>query len=75
MSSELKHLNLMYNQEEDRFYCLTDAPNKEAVENHHNKHGIKCEWISEVKRLLSYRERYLFNLILSFFLSLFIKLT
>ena len=39
----------MYNQEEDGFYCLTDAPNKEAVENHHNKHGIKCEWITEVK--------------------------
>jgi hypothetical protein len=28
----IKHLNLMYNQEKDKFYCLTDAPNKQAVE-------------------------------------------
>ena len=45
----IKHLNLMYNQEQDRFYCLLEAPDKQAVENHHNKHGIKCEWITEVK--------------------------
>ena len=45
----IKHLNLMFNQEEDRFYCLTEAPNKKAVYDHHNKHGVKCEWITEVK--------------------------
>ena len=45
----IKHLNLMYNQQEDRFYCLLDAPNKQAVENHHNKNGIKCESVTEVK--------------------------
>ena len=45
----IKPLNLMYNQQEDIFYCLLDAPNKQAVENHHNKHGFKCEWITEVR--------------------------
>jgi hypothetical protein len=45
----IKHVNLMYNQEEDRFFCLTEAPNKDAVENHHSKHGFNCEWITEVK--------------------------
>jgi hypothetical protein len=45
----IKHLTLMYNQEEDRFYCLLDAPDKQAVENHHNKHGLSYEWITEVK--------------------------
>jgi Protein of unknown function (DUF4242) len=45
----IKHLNLMYNQEEDRFYCLLDTPDKQAVENHDNKHGLSCEWITEVK--------------------------
>lgn len=39
----------MDNKEEDKFFCLLDAPNREAVENHHNKHGVKCEWITEVK--------------------------
>jgi len=45
----VRHLNLMYNEEEDKFFCLLDAPNKEAVKNHHEKAGIKCEWITEVK--------------------------
>lgn len=44
-----KHVNLMYNQEEDRFFCLTEAPNKNAVEKHHGKFGFDCEWITEVK--------------------------
>ena len=49
----IKHLNIMYNQQEDRFYCLLDAPDKQdihiQIENHHIKHGVKCEWITEVK--------------------------
>ena len=43
------HDNILYNSEEDRFYCLLDAPTKEAVINHHKKHGFKPEWITEVK--------------------------
>ena len=39
----------MYNQDEDKFFCLTDGPNKEAVQKHHNKHDLNCEWITEVK--------------------------
>jgi hypothetical protein len=45
----IKHVNLMYNQEEDKFFCLTEAPNKEALEKHHGKYGFNCEWITEVK--------------------------
>jgi hypothetical protein len=45
----ITHDNMMYNKEEDRWYCLLDAPNKEAVEKHHQKAGITCEWIKEVK--------------------------
>jgi len=43
------HDNILYNKEEDRFFCLLDAPSKEAVVKHHEKHGFKCEWITEVK--------------------------
>ena len=39
----------MYNQDEDRFFCLTEGPNKDAVQKHHSKHGFNCEWITEVK--------------------------
>ncbi|HYY86967.1 MAG TPA: nickel-binding protein [Nitrososphaeraceae archaeon] len=45
----IKAVNLMYNQEEDKFYFLTDGPNKEAIQKHHNKRGFNCEWITEVK--------------------------
>jgi hypothetical protein len=43
------HANIIYNKEENKCYCLLDAPNKEAVEKHHHKAGIKCDWITEVK--------------------------
>ena len=45
----ITHNNIMYNKREDKLFCLLDAPNKEAVENHHHKAGVKCEWIMEVK--------------------------
>ncbi|HET7284721.1 MAG TPA: hypothetical protein VFI70_08545 [Nitrososphaeraceae archaeon] len=40
---------MMYIQQEKRFYCLLEAPYGQAVDNHHNKDGVKCEWITEVK--------------------------
>ena len=41
--------NFLYNIEADRLYCVLNAPNKEAVEKHHQKAGITPEWIREVK--------------------------
>ena len=41
--------NILYNKEEDRFFCLLDAPSKDAVIKHHEKYGFKCDWITEVK--------------------------
>jgi len=35
----ITHINIMYKKEEDKFFSLLDAPNREAVENHHHKHG------------------------------------
>jgi len=43
------HVNLIFSKEKDKFFCLLDAPNKEAVEKHHHKAGIKCDWVMEVK--------------------------
>ena len=42
------HVNLLYNKEVNVCFCLLDAPDKVAVEKHHDKAGIKCEWITEV---------------------------
>jgi hypothetical protein len=43
------HDNIMYNKEEDKFFCLLDAPNKEAIVKHYEKYGFECDWITEVK--------------------------
>jgi len=41
-------LNIIYSEDVDRMYCLLDAPNKEAIEKHHEKLGYKCDYILEV---------------------------
>jgi Protein of unknown function (DUF4242) len=41
--------DIMYNIEDDKVFCLIEAPDKNAVEKHHAKYGIKCEWIVEIK--------------------------
>lgn len=45
----VKVVNILYNTEVGNIYCILDAPTKEAVEKHHAKLGVKCDWIIEVK--------------------------
>jgi len=45
----ITHANIIYNKEQDKCYCLLDALDRGAVEKHHHKAGIKCDWITEVK--------------------------
>jgi len=44
----VKHLNMIYSEEEDKMYCILNAPNKEAIKKHHDKLGYKCDFILEV---------------------------
>ena len=43
------HVNILFNPEADRVFCILDAPNKGAVDKSHQKIGITSEWIMEVK--------------------------
>ena len=45
----VKVLNISYNLEASAIYCILDAPDKEAVKKHHDKIGVKCDLIMEVK--------------------------
>jgi hypothetical protein len=45
----------MYNIEDDKVFCLIEASDKNVVEKHHTKYGIKSEWIVEVKTTSSKR--------------------
>jgi Protein of unknown function (DUF4242) len=41
--------NMLYNKEANLLYCILDAPNKDAAQKHHQKFGLICNWITEVK--------------------------
>ena len=43
------HENIIYIETENKVFCVLNAPNKEAVEKHHRKIGLKPDWIHEVK--------------------------
>ena len=47
----VKPLNLYYN-EAGRTFCFSDAPSIEAVRKAHEKMGVKCDEIVEVKTLV-----------------------
>jgi len=43
------HHDILYNEKENKVYCVLNAPNVEAIHKHHEKAGIKCDWVHEVK--------------------------
>jgi Protein of unknown function (DUF4242) len=45
----VKILNIMYNRAVGISFYFLEAPNRKAVEKHHEKYGVKCNWITEVQ--------------------------
>jgi signal transduction histidine kinase len=45
------HLEVFYNKNEDRLYCILDAPNEEAIWKHHESLGLKCEFVTSVQQI------------------------
>jgi hypothetical protein len=45
----VKTLNIMYNRAVGICFCFLEAPTRIAVEKHHEKYGVKCDWITEVQ--------------------------
>ena len=43
------HHDVLFSEEENKIWCVLDAPNREAVEKHHEKAGLTCDWIREVE--------------------------
>jgi hypothetical protein len=50
----VKTLNIFYDTDSGMMFCLVDAPDRYAVEKHHYKFGMKCEWITPVKMTSEY---------------------
>lgn len=43
------HHDIIFSEKDNKIWCVLNAPDKEAVEKHHAKIGIDCDWIHEVK--------------------------
>ena len=43
------HLNILYNKATDLCFCYLEAPSRKAIEKHHEKVDLKCDWITEVE--------------------------
>ncbi len=41
------HKEILYNEKENKLFCILDAPNKESVLKHHQDVGIECDFIIE----------------------------
>jgi hypothetical protein len=49
----VSHVNLFYNKEASVCFCLLNAPDVDAVQKHHKKVNIQCEWITEVTNIVN----------------------
>jgi Protein of unknown function (DUF4242) len=45
----VSHHDILYSTPENKLYCVLDAPDREAIEKHHAKIGVTCDWITEVE--------------------------
>lgn len=45
----VKILNILYNRAAGISFCFLEAPDREAVEKHHEKYVVNCNWITEVE--------------------------
>jgi hypothetical protein len=42
------HHDILFSEKDNMIYCVLDAPNAEAIHEHHAKAGIKCDFVHEV---------------------------
>jgi two-component system sensor histidine kinase HydH len=47
----VKHVEVFYNKNEDKLYCVLDAPNEEAILKHHESLGFRCEFVTMVQQI------------------------
>jgi hypothetical protein len=49
----VKTVDIFYDMGSGIMFCLIDAPDRMAVESHHEKLGLKCSWITRVRSTVS----------------------
>ena len=43
------HHDILFSEKDNMIYCVLNGPNLEAIHKHHEKAGIDCDWVHEVK--------------------------
>lgn len=44
-------LEVLFNENENKAFCILEAPNKEAVRDHHDNKKIECDFVFEVNQI------------------------
>ena len=42
------HHDILFSEEGNKIFCVLNAPDEESVRRHHEKAGLKCEWVQEI---------------------------
>lgn len=45
----VSHHDILFSEQDDKIYCVLDAPDAEAIHAHHAKAGITCDWVHQVE--------------------------
>lgn len=43
------HHDILFSEDDNKIYCVLNAPNSDAIHQHHAKAGIRCDFVHEVK--------------------------
>lgn len=50
-SHDVSTLNMFYNAAEQELYCIMDSPDERTIRGHHEKLGLKCDFITPVEHI------------------------
>ena len=42
------HHDILFSEKENKIYCVLDAPDAETIHRHHEKAGIRCDFVHQV---------------------------
>ncbi len=43
------HHDILFSKDNDKIWCVLDAPDEESVRKHHEKAGIDVDWVTRVE--------------------------
>ena len=47
----ITHKEILFNKNENKFFCIIEAPNRQSIEKYHEDAGIECDFIYETSSM------------------------